>query len=89
MIRVKDCTDPWNFTFVQADGGIRPCCWIDDIMGNINTQSFDAIWNSVRYNDLRRAVASPNPPPACHACPARGWKLIPAQQFEVEGAATR
>src|SRR5262249_9089305 len=77
MVKVKDCTDPWNFAFVQADGGIRPCCWIGYTMGNLNTQSFESIWHSQQYKDLRSAVASPNPPPECWGCQARGWKWVP------------
>jgi radical SAM protein with 4Fe4S-binding SPASM domain len=77
MIRVKDCTDPWNFAFIQADGGVRPCCWIPGTMGDINTQSFESIWHSKKYKDLRLAVAGPNPPPECWHCQARGWKWIP------------
>jgi radical SAM protein with 4Fe4S-binding SPASM domain len=88
MMRVKDCTDPWNFAFVQADGDIRPCCWIDDTMGNVNTESFESIWNSQKYQDLRKSVASANPRSECWGCQARGWKWVPeplaAAVFAVE-----
>ncbi|MDD5669199.1 MAG: radical SAM protein [Candidatus Omnitrophica bacterium] len=55
------CFAGWNFTRILADGSVAPCCrGVKKIMGNINTQDFQGIWHSVRYNEFRsKAKYSP------------------------------
>lgn len=78
MVRVKDCNDPWSFAMVQSTGDVLPCCWISKPMGNVGVTPFPDIWSSPQYEELREAVAGPNPPEPCKTCYARGWKTVPS-----------
>jgi len=64
------CDDPWKIMFVQWNGGVRPCCYVHTVVGNLTSQSFWDVWNGPGYRQLRRTVNSPNPPPCCLVCTA-------------------
>lgn len=68
--RVRQCPLPWWDTYIDVDGAVRPCCpWpVHDPMGNLNEQSFEAIWNGPKYRELRRRVNTPDMPVPCRHC---------------------
>lgn len=68
---VRNCLDPWNFFFVMQSGRTRPCCVIEDNMGNLIDQSFDEVWLGEKYNKLRGSILSNNPPKECVSCNSR------------------
>ena len=68
--RIRQCPLPWWDTYIDVDGAVRPCCaWpVHDPMGNLNEQSFEAIWNGEKYRELRRRVNTPDMPDPCRHC---------------------
>ena len=52
----KQCYWPWSGVVINWDGGINPCCIIDDPkadFGNAKKQSIETIWNSPEYISSR------------------------------------
>ncbi|HEY2482530.1 MAG TPA: radical SAM/SPASM domain-containing protein, partial [Caulobacteraceae bacterium] len=56
QISVKDCNYPWNWAIVASDGRVAPCCFSTNVVGNINEDKFETIWNGDRMQELRRDV---------------------------------
>jgi radical SAM protein with 4Fe4S-binding SPASM domain len=54
----KTCGNPWSHVHVKSDGLVYPCCFSDEVMGDLRKQSFDDIWNGPKYQDLRRSLTS-------------------------------
>ncbi len=57
------CAAPWNMMKIRWDGGVHPCDLWDFRfpIGNLETQSFEEIWNSVMYIEVRHGLATCNP----------------------------
>lgn len=54
---IKQCLAPWNEVVIVPDGDVIPCsCSGVYKIGNINTQSFEDIWNGEKANELRNAI---------------------------------
>jgi len=52
----KQCHWPWSGVVINWDGGVNPCCIIDDPkadFGNAKKQSIETIWNSPEYISSR------------------------------------
>lgn len=70
----KSCYMPWISTWLGADGWIRPCPvmpWTVDEgrMGNLQEQTFEEIWNSKTYRELREALKrGERPTRSCKTC---------------------
>ena len=86
--RVKDCSDPWQMLFVQANGDVFPCCVITLPMGTLKDRDLDEIWRGRTFRLLRRTLASVTPLPACRECSVRGWSA-PGRAPRVRAAAGR
>ena len=59
----KPCHWPWSGMVINWDGGVNPCCIIDDPksdFGNINSKSIDEIWNSQEYISSRSEFGDKN-----------------------------
>lgn len=53
------CYKPWtDFGIWDIEGNVRACCWSEIILGNINKNSIEEIWNGEKYQMLRRDTAS-------------------------------
>ena len=51
------CEYPWTSLTVMADGSVVPCTQDYDtemILGNVNEQTLEEVWNGDSYKDLRR-----------------------------------
>jgi len=68
------CPFPWHFVGIDSSGNVTPCGWwyMERPMGNIKTQTFEEIWNSVQYRTLRSELVTRNLRKTCQLCPAAG-----------------
>ncbi len=70
--RTKDihapCEVPWATAAITGDGNVMACCMPGTVIGNLNEQTLDAIWNGPQFAAFRSRVNSPNPPAACRNC---------------------
>ncbi len=52
------CLLPWFSLYITVDGNVRPCCSFGEgetlVLGNLFEQDFSDIWNSQKYQALRR-----------------------------------
>lgn len=67
-LELKTCPDPFATTYVGADGSVYACCTTHEQLGNLNTQSWDDVWNGPLYRNLRRTMRSWNPTSICRSC---------------------
>src|SRR5215470_8503674 len=66
------CDVPWLGTsVVLSNGNVNFCCFSDAIVGNVNEQTFEQIWNGARMRDVRRALSEQRLPAECQStsCP--------------------
>src|ERR1700723_3037708 len=76
------CRRPWSLMYITANGQALPCCiapfsmrgYDSFTLGNATQQTMREIWNGEKYQEFRRALLSPEPPPACSSCGLR-WSL--------------
>lgn len=82
---IRDCTDPWDFFFVMQSGRIRPCCVIEENMGNLSKQQFEEIWFGEKYHKLRNDILNNTPPPQCKTCINRPFTTLAELRAKVQG----
>jgi MoaA/NifB/PqqE/SkfB family radical SAM enzyme len=76
------CRRPWSLMYITANGRALPCCiapfsmrgYESFTLGDATQQTMREIWNGERYQEFRRALLSPGPPPSCANCGLR-WSL--------------
>ncbi len=73
--RVKDhhnraCYFPWYYIHVNPDGSVFPCgCWFEfSTFGNFKTQTFEEIWTSEKYKELRHQILTMELRDVCANC---------------------
>ncbi len=64
----RKCHDPWEMAYIRWNGNVIPCCGMERVMGNVNNKGFDDVWFGEEYMELRKEVASSNPPKECAEC---------------------
>lgn len=69
----RHCPIPWESVAIIGNGDVMACCIPSTVMGNLNEQSLEEIWNGSAYRALRTRVNSETPPKACSACPPFGF----------------
>lgn len=76
-----------SYVKVEPDGNVRPCCVAGPSlnMGNLNTDSFESIWNGKAYQKFREAWFTGRYPEPCEDCKYRieaVWqaKVLPPQR---------
>ncbi len=55
----NSCWRMWSSCVITWDGLVVPCCFDKDakyVMGDLNKESFDKIWNNQKYIDFRKSV---------------------------------
>ncbi|HEX3530265.1 MAG TPA: radical SAM protein [Thermoanaerobaculia bacterium] len=82
------CSEPWMTINVNASGEVRPCCFNDDILGNLHEQTMEEIWNGPGFTGLRGEQAAGVVSSGCEVCVRNGrvkqspW-LIPREPVPV------
>lgn len=64
------CVLPWVHVNLNPNGEVVPCCIADDnyVIGDLNTQSIEDIWNSPRMVNLRQQFLDGKKPKICTRC---------------------
>lgn len=50
------CKLPFTDISIKRDGRVRVCCYNEKILGDLNTQTLEEIWNGAEYQELRRRI---------------------------------
>ena len=63
------CYHPWFFLSVQPSGQVYPCSFqMEKDFGNIKNNGISKIWNSNKFELLRKSVYEKNLPSFCNMC---------------------
>lgn len=63
------CDFLWNKTYVTITGDVRTCCVPGTpVIGNIERESFEQIWDDRVYAAMRARIACKDPAPICRGC---------------------
>jgi MoaA/NifB/PqqE/SkfB family radical SAM enzyme len=52
------CYIGWYHTKVRVDGGVMPCCYCKDVLGDARTRPLGDVWNSRKYQVFRRQTST-------------------------------
>jgi radical SAM protein with 4Fe4S-binding SPASM domain len=70
--REKKCRWPWKSAYIASNGDVIPCCILADSdtvkMGNVFEEEFATIWNSAKYQELRRQIREHELASYCKGC---------------------
>lgn len=73
------CDVPWLGTsVVLSDGAVNFCCFSNAVVGNVQSQPFEQIWNGPAMRSIRQSLSEQRLPPQCQttSCPIyRGDQL--------------
>ena len=67
------CSVGFDSAFITSDGVVKPCCFSDEIMGNVRENSFKAIWRGEKYSEFRKRLINGNFASYCYE---RRCKLV-------------
>lgn len=82
----RDCLDPWNLAFVQADATVRPCCFFEEKLGSLAEGTLEEIVEGEAFHELRRELLTGRLRPNCRSCQSRA--LIDVRSFAEKLAST-
>ncbi len=61
----RACTVGYDYAVVSAFGDVTPCCYSDEILGNIRERSFREVWHGTAYHEFRNRLANGEFAPYC------------------------
>lgn len=79
----RDCTDPWKFLILRADGDVCLCCR-SPAVGNLGDRSLESILDGEPARALRRELLSGELADHCRLCCERGVTTPDALRGDVE-----
>ena len=53
---MKFCERPFNSIYLPPSGEVWPCAWMHFVMGNLNEQNLEDIWNSDAAKAARETI---------------------------------
>jgi MoaA/NifB/PqqE/SkfB family radical SAM enzyme len=63
------CEFLWSMSYVQLEGGVRPCCMPGPPeLGSLEKQTFAEIWNGDAYREMRQRLVVRDPIAVCRGC---------------------
>lgn len=83
----RDCLDPWKIAFVQSTGEVRPCCFFEETLGGLATDSLSDIFEGENFRRLREELLTGKLRPNCANCSGR--PVIATAEFEKKVRAFR
>jgi hypothetical protein len=79
----RDCTDPWKFLILRANGDVCLCCR-SPAVGNLRDSSLESIVDGEPARELRAELLSGELAEHCHSCCERGVTSKDALRRQVE-----
>ena len=68
--RLNICFQPWKTFYVKSNGEVKPCCFTNMVMGDLQHETPEEIWNGVEYRQLRDSISRGVYPEGCRHCVA-------------------
>jgi hypothetical protein len=68
MINKPFCTAPWSGITIRENGDVKVCCVGKTVLGNINSQSMDDIFNNDVHNKIKQNLLVGIPDENCNLC---------------------
>jgi MoaA/NifB/PqqE/SkfB family radical SAM enzyme len=65
------CPYPWSHLNIMNQGEVKPCCVSSDILGHVNDQKLQDLFNNSFMNNLRDDLLAGKKPSGCSHC----WNL--------------
>ncbi|MFC1849194.1 radical SAM/SPASM domain-containing protein [candidate division CSSED10-310 bacterium] len=62
------CRSPWTEILIDVDGKVRPCCYHQKVLGDLNSEAIFNIWNNDAYQEFRSKILA-HDFSECHHCP--------------------
>jgi radical SAM protein with 4Fe4S-binding SPASM domain len=62
---IQDCAHPWTWLDIDARGNVKPCCHATKVLGNINQNNLEEVWNGEQMMRLRGAIHEGYVDPIC------------------------
>lgn len=84
LVQIKDqkshfdkvfCTQPWSVLYVTWKGEVRTCCFNETVLGDLNRNTIEEIWNGSTYQAFRRSILDRRVPSGCHDCLQGGFNF--------------
>lgn len=61
------CSVGYDQVYLTSTGDVLPCCFSNELMGNVRQQSFGEIWHGTKYHDFRKRLMDGRFAPYCYA----------------------
>jgi MoaA/NifB/PqqE/SkfB family radical SAM enzyme len=80
------CGMPWKELRVTYDGDVFACCWGPKPIGNLRTETLEAIWNNVAMHEMRSDLIKGVIPDLCAgaACDHVGGRMKTAAGWRMD-----
>jgi len=62
------CPSAWSSYVVERDGNLKPCCYLDDSLGNTTDGAFGEVFNNEAARNLRRTFLTGDLRNECREC---------------------
>lgn len=74
FVPAKRCSVGFDHVFITGHGDVKPCCFSDEVMGNVREKSFSEIWFSPEYAEFRKRLINGRFAPYCivNRCTQKG-----------------
>lgn len=66
--KIRLCSDPWKYFYVENEGSVLPCCYAGYHIGYLDQNEFEIIWNGTNYRYLRDSLIKGTPHEWCKYC---------------------
>jgi radical SAM protein with 4Fe4S-binding SPASM domain len=88
IAKISVCPQPFYMLQINPDGNIIPCCAPEypEILGDINAQSLDDIWNGAKFDNFRLAMldGANKVNPVCADCKTYIYDAFPEDNLDSD-----
>jgi radical SAM protein with 4Fe4S-binding SPASM domain len=62
------CHIPWTTAYIDVTGKVRPCCVVDEALGDLAVQTFEEAWFGSKATAFRKRFVEGDVPEICRKC---------------------